>query len=197
MLKNIVFFILIAMPCYTCAMIHGKIHEEIPIFLHIKSIKSNIDDYTAFNLASTIVEASKFHNMDPNLITSVIQNESMFRQNAVSRMGAIGYMQVIEKWHRPIIKKYFKKFQSNSLFNLKVNIWTGTEILANYIEKHKTIKRGLQAYHGSQNNYYYRKIMRSLPKFTDVVIFVPNQNLYISEKYIFINDNSKLKVYSI
>lgn len=197
MLKSIIFLILTGISSCTSAMIQHKIQEEIPIFLHIKSIKSSIDDKTAFNIASTIVKASNFHNVDPNLVTAVIQNESMFSKNAVSRMGAVGYMQIMEKWHKSTIKKYFKKFQSNSLFNLKVNIWTGTEILAKYIQRYGTVKRGLQAYHGALDNRYYKQIMRNMPKLDNIIIYVPNQNLYITKDYIFVKDDANIGIYQI
>ena len=57
------------------------------------SLLSNLSESPT--LSNVIQKASDTYNVDPNLIRSVIQHESGFNANAVSRTGAVGLMQLM------------------------------------------------------------------------------------------------------
>jgi soluble lytic murein transglycosylase-like protein len=105
-------------------------------------------------------EASR-HDIDPQIILSVMHVESLFDQFAISRVGAQGIMQIMPFW-----KKELNEPDAN-LFNLETNIRFGCLILKTYLKIEKgNMARALGRYNGSLGKRKYPdKVFLRLKKY--------------------------------
>lgn len=107
---------------------------------------------------------SKEKHLNPFLVLGLIRQESCFNTRARSNMNALGYMQVIPKWHP-------EKVRGRSLYNPTVGIEVGTQVMREYIDRYGEAK-GLQVYSGGARSYYngVLKFKNSLVMYTDVYV---------------------------
>jgi len=103
---------------------------QIVRFIKAKNIRLQED--TLKRMATTVYEESQLYELDYRLILAVVKVESNFRNEAVSRRGARGLMQI-----KPALAKYIAKDAGVS--------WGGNNCLS---EPEKNIKLGV--YHLSQ-----------------------------------------------
>lgn len=98
-------------------------------------------------------EASRA-GLDPQLVLAVIQVESNFRKYAVSRAGAMGYMQVMPFWTQLIGRS------DDNLFHLRTNLRFGCVILRHYLDQEKgDLYRALGRYNGSLGRPEYPNLV--------------------------------------
>lgn len=117
-----------------------------------------------------IVKNANKNGLDPKLIAALILQESGGNQNAYSKSGAVGLMQVMPRdglaasfscsngpcfTNRPTIKQ---------LEDPKFNIKYGTNMLANLIKKRGSEREGLKYYGPADVGYYYANIVMSIYK---------------------------------
>lgn len=91
--------------------------------------------------------SGKKYNIDPLLILSVIAVESSFKAAVKSTAGAIGYMQIVPKWHKE------KVSDTALLYDPEYNVRVGTQILREYLDRYGSIDRALQKYSGNTKGY--------------------------------------------
>ena len=97
-------------------------------------------------------------SVPPELVLSVIEVESKFDRFAISRSGALGYMQVMPFWLNELDRPY------DNLFNAPTNLRMGCTILKFYLDREKgDLVKGLARYNGSRGKAKYsHKVLDAL-----------------------------------
>ncbi len=114
----------------------------------IKRYRPSIGRYKIAELADVICEVGENYNYDPMFLLAIIFTESSFRNKAVSRVGAMGLMQI-----RPFVGKYLAhetntRWQGRkTLFDPYVNIKLGAYYLGKLYQRFDgDLKLALEAY---------------------------------------------------
>ncbi len=95
--------------------------------------------------------------LEPELVLGLIQVESNFRKHAISRAGAIGYMQVMPFW-----TKVIGNGDPRSLFDMRTNLRYGCTILRHYLDREKgDLYLALGRYNGSRGQAEYPKAVQA------------------------------------
>lgn len=99
-----------------------------------------------------IQRAGEEHGVDWALIAAVIQVESGFSPEVVSRKGAIGLMQLMPDTAAWVGTKLGEKVSQEDLFDPKTNINLGTYYLRYLLDRFDTEQAALAAYNGGPTN---------------------------------------------
>ena len=78
------------------------------------------------HLVPVIQDAAKTHGVDPRLVAAVVRRESAWNENAVSRVGACGLMQLM-----PATAKFLGV---SNIFDIRENIFGGTRYLRTLLD---------------------------------------------------------------
>ncbi|MCX7946185.1 MAG: transglycosylase SLT domain-containing protein [Hydrogenophilus sp.] len=118
------------------------------------------------------VEAKRY-GIDPLLVVAVIAVESEFDPQAVSHQGALGLMQVMPKWHLDRVdERVIGEAEERHLFDPGINISVGAELLAEALERHKSLEQALQYYNGAtkdRGRRYARKVLSMYKRLHGIV----------------------------
>lgn len=121
----------------------AQIKSIVKLFTEINPALKSAD---AKNYAEYILEAGEKFKQEPFAIAALIVHESTVRNNAVSKGGDYGLMQVRWRVHKNnITKKYPAVKQAKDMFKPRENILIGTEIFANY-RGDADLKTGIRRY---------------------------------------------------
>lgn len=102
---------------------HRPWQAEVDAFGERVSEAFGVRRSTANEFASWILEASTRHDLEPDLLASLVHTESTFRKEALSAVGAVGPAQV-----RPIFWSDF--CGSSDLLDPAENIYCGAQVLS-------------------------------------------------------------------
>jgi soluble lytic murein transglycosylase len=93
------------------------------------------------------------YELDPHLIWAVMREESHFNPQAVSRVGAMGLMQIMPATGKNIAARKGVKLATNDLFEPEVNINFGAFYLRQLLNMfHCDVDKALAAYNGGSGN---------------------------------------------
>ncbi len=120
--------------------------QAVKLIEQINTIYPVTLDEAAVIVQHSMINANK-HDLEPELILAIIAVESTYNGNAVSVVGARGLMQVMPKVHAERLAAFGG---ADALFDVPTNIHVGTEILAEYLQRHKgDLTKALLRYNGS------------------------------------------------
>jgi len=145
-------------------------------FINIQSDRTSIINQPRYitNFKPIINKAADRYDLDPLLIEAIIKVESNYNPYAVSRKGAMGLMQLMPTTAKKIgITKPFDPYQ---------NIMAGTYYYRLMLERFRSHKKALLAYHCGVRCVENGKIPRESRKYANNVIRV-YKNLKRKEKY--------------
>ena len=81
-------------------------------------------------------QAAEKYNVDPNLIYAIIKQESKFNENAISKSGAKGLMQILDSTAEDMVKQINTIDPKNyNIFDPYTNIFIGTKYVS-YLTKY-------------------------------------------------------------
>lgn len=119
--------------------------DQISVKGSITGIGNTALDLSKKQFGKIIDTVAKEHNVNPKLINAVIEQESQFNPNAVSKSGAMGLMQLMPGTAREVgVKKPFDPVD---------NIRGGTKYLSSLLSRyHGNVTLALSAYNAGPNN---------------------------------------------
>ena len=112
---------------------------EQVVFLKILVLKPDIDVALARSIARHTRKYATLYKRDPDLVLSIITEESRFDPNAISPVGAVGLMQVMPQWEKVL-------GIAGNLKDPEISIKYGLQVLGFYMEMYKDVEMALTAY---------------------------------------------------
>jgi hypothetical protein len=114
------------------------------IRLKVMVLNRNIEPALAHEIALAIQKYASQFGMDPDLVLSIIKNESNFDPEAVSRMKALGLMQVFPSWQKT-------SCEGLNLLEVADNIHCGIKIYSFYEDAYVKMPLTLSVYNRGPN----------------------------------------------
>lgn len=139
----------------------GKVIYKISVTILLVCVIISVSVYAyerqreinAINKLSDTITLSGFeYDIDANLILAVIKAESRFDENALSKKGAMGLMQIMPETAEFISSMLSSQYNENDLFNYKLNIKYGTYYLRYLTDKYEDLLCVLAAYNAGEGN---------------------------------------------
>lgn len=106
-------------------------------------------------LIRLVYKETKTQRVNPVLVLGLIGAESSFKKNSLSPVGAVGYTQVLPRWHADKIK-------DRDIAHPSVNVQVGVKILSDCMKKRKNERGALACYNGATSHVDVEKYVRAV-----------------------------------
>lgn len=137
----------------------GKKDSPEKLKKFITSVNQKLSDADVSSFATYILTYSKQYDVDYKLVAAVIAQESKFKFNAKSRVGALGLMQVMPTTGKNVAQKL--KLPHYNLLDAKDNIQIGVKFISMlHKEYHGDINLMLAHYNGGYRQAELYKTFR-------------------------------------
>lgn len=114
---------------------------------HIASYRTGLAPFEIRDLAATLVAESRAHGLDPATVLALIHVESRFYNFAVSRVGALGLMQILPATGREFARRTGVAWHGPlTLFDPIANVRIGIAYLVWLRERYGSLDAALAAY---------------------------------------------------
>jgi len=129
----------------------------------------HVADEVVSRIVDTAYRAADANAIDPLIVLAVVATESNYNPIAESVVGAKGLMQIIAKFHP---EKLADHGGADALFEPKVNIQVGAQILHEYMRRYGDLETALQVYAGAiddSDTRYARKVLAERARLQQVL----------------------------
>lgn len=99
-----------------------------------------------------ILFVAEKYNIAPEIIASVVNAESGFKEDAKSRQGALGLMQIMPSTAEWVCSLQNKPFDKNLLLEKEYNLDVGSYYLKYLLDKFTSLETALAAYNAGEGN---------------------------------------------
>lgn len=131
-----------------------------------------------------IFKSAKEYNIDPYLLWALMREESYYKSDAVSRVGALGLMQIMPSTAKDIASRLKVKFNEKDLLEPGQNIRFGAFYLGSMLAMFSgDVDKALAAYNGGAGNvgkWRYSKLGSTKEDFPTAISFLETRD-YITK----------------
>lgn len=120
----------------------------------MNNAEDKLTEREARSIVLKVYEASLStqYQLDPRTMLAVMRTESGFRKNAKSGYGAVGYLQIVPRYHQD-------KIMGRNPYDPDINIRVGAKIMSDcMIKHHGNVFRATNCYSGGGSHKYYKKV---------------------------------------
>ncbi|HYL09504.1 MAG TPA: transglycosylase SLT domain-containing protein [Candidatus Acidoferrales bacterium] len=122
---------------------------------------------------SFVRKVAERNGVDPMLIAGLIKQESIFQNDAISRAGAIGLMQVLPKTGRLMAKRLKLRYSREKLFDPEYNLQLGALYLSDLLKQFGSPEAALAAYNAGEDRIAAWQGERKFEELPELVESVP------------------------
>ncbi|MBU4556697.1 MAG: lytic transglycosylase domain-containing protein [Actinobacteria bacterium] len=103
---------------------------------------------------AAVAESSSRHDLNPYVVVAIIDAESAWRPQIVSKAGAVGLMQVLPATAQELSREGFvdERFDPDDLSDPAVNIEFGTAYIRYLVERYHEMETAIAAYNAGIGN---------------------------------------------
>ena len=159
----------------------SKEDPYLALKIAIRKWGAGSDIYKAISYAypykDIVLKLSRKYSVDPSLIYAIMRQESLFDPYAISRAGAKGLMQLMDRTARWVSRKY--GIRMRNIFNIKTNIEIGIAYLA-YLKKlwNNDMVRVIASYNAGEN------AVRRWRNYDDIYLFIESIPYAETRRYV-------------